>query len=162
MFSRKAKYGLIACIRLAREEYARPLLIRDIAESEQLPQKFLETILLDLRYAGLLVSKKGRGGGYLLARPANQISMAEVIKAIDGPLIPFRCIAIRSDKTCEECVSAATCSIRVAMEDVSRRLRQMLGDETLADLAAKANGHEPSAALILSEGFKSKRIATSR
>lgn len=138
MFSRKAKYALHACIHLARHEEEGPQLIEGIAQQEDLPRKFLEVILLDLRHAGILQSKKGRGGGYQLARPANSISVGEVLKAIDGPPIPFRCVVIREDKTCEECRSAGLCPIGSFMRDARDQISVLLSSKSLYELALEA------------------------
>lgn len=138
VFSRKARYALHACIFLARHEDKGPLLIESIARGESLPRKFIEVILLDLRHAGLLQSKKGRGGGYQLARSAASIKVGEVLKAIDGPPIPFRCVVIRDDKTCEECHSAGICPIRGLMRDARDQLNSVLLHRSLADMANEA------------------------
>jgi Rrf2 family protein len=137
MFSRKAKYALIATISLAGATGQTHRLISEIAQENRLPHKFLEVILLDLRHAGLLASKKGRGGGYALARDPREITMADVIRAIDGPLIPFRCVAIRADKTCEECLQAAICPIGPVMADARAALEDVLARTSLHDLAVR-------------------------
>ncbi len=136
MFSRKAKYALIAAIALSEGERNRHMVIEKIAADHKLPRKFLEAILLELRHAGILQSKKGRGGGYSLARDPQSISMAEVIRAIDGPLIPFRCIAIRADKTCEECTDAETCPIGAVMRSTESALLAVIQRTRLSDLVA--------------------------
>lgn len=138
MFSRRSKYGLIACVRLARGGPSRRLMIDEIADMEKLPRKFLGSILLDLRYAGILDSKKGRGGGYFLSRKPEAITMGQILTALEGPLVPFRCIAIRSDKTCEECLSAPLCPIRVSMTHIASQMQSMFGDVSLAVLAQDA------------------------
>lgn len=138
MFSRKAKYALQACIFLAAHEQEGPQLIESIAAEEDLPRKFLEVILLDLRHAGLLQSKKGRGGGYQLARAASSIRVYDVFKAIDGPPIPFRCVVIREDKTCEECRTAGLCPIGPLMREARDQLLGVLSAKSLADLATEA------------------------
>jgi len=150
MYSRKAKYGLIAVVSIAAGDWKTPRLIEDIAREEQLPHKFLEAILLDLREVGILGSKKGRGGGYFLARPPEEITVAEVFKAIDGSPIPFRCVAIRADKTCEECIASHLCAIGPLMREADKALFNILGHKSIKavalakqELAAKAEGAGP-------------------
>src|SRR5579871_4073595 len=84
--SRKGRYALRALYALAADDARGPVLIADLAEREKIPRKFLEAILLELKNAGVLKSKKGKGGGYSLARPPEQITMGQVIRIIDGPL----------------------------------------------------------------------------
>src|SRR5450432_4384358 len=91
--SRKARYALKALYVLAADDARGPVLIADLAEGEKIPRKFLEAILLELKNAGILKSKKGKGGGYALARPADQIMIGEIIRVIDGPLAPIPCVS---------------------------------------------------------------------
>ncbi|MDX1971815.1 MAG: Rrf2 family transcriptional regulator [Candidatus Sumerlaeia bacterium] len=139
MFSRKSKYALHACTFLARHSADGPQQIATIAREEALPKKFIEVILLDLRHAGLLKSIRGRDGGYELAKPAHEIAIMQIIKAIDGPLIPFRCVAIRSDKTCEGCRDARTCPVAPLMRRAFAEIAAVFEAKTLADLARDAN-----------------------
>ena len=93
--SRKARYALKALYALTADEARGPVLIADLAERENIPRKFLEAILLELKNAGILKSKKGKGGGYALARSADQITMGQIIRVIDGPLAPIPCASER-------------------------------------------------------------------
>src|SRR4029077_1498472 len=103
--SRKARYALRALYALVASEGRGPVLIADLAEREQIPRKFLEAILLELRNAGLLRSRKGKGGGYTLARGPDAITMGQVIRVIDGPLAPVPCVSEKAFGVCEECIS---------------------------------------------------------
>jgi Rrf2 family protein len=135
--SRKARYALRALYALSAEEARGPVLIADLAEREKIPHKFLETILLELKNAGVLKSKKGKGGGYSLARPPEQITMGQVIRIIDGPLAPIPCVSERAFTRCEECVDEATCGTRQVMQKVRDAIAGILDSTTLADVQAQ-------------------------
>jgi len=132
--SRKARYALRALYALSAEEARGPVLIADLAEREKIPHKFLETILLELKNAGVLKSKKGKGGGYSLARPPEQITMGQVIRIIDGPLAPITCASERAFVRCEECVDETTCGTRQVMKKVRDAIAAILDGTTLADV----------------------------
>src|SRR5216684_7539172 len=107
--SMKTRYALRALYALAADESRAPMLIADLAERENIPRKFLEAILLELKNAGVLHSKKGKGGGYVLAKNPAEIVLGDVIRTIDGPLAPIPCVSERAYARCEECVDEATC-----------------------------------------------------
>ena len=132
--SRKARYALRALYALSADEARGPVLIADLAEREKIPRKFLETILLELKNAGILKSKKGKGGGYSLARPPEQITMGQVIRIIDGPLAPIPCASERAFVRCEECVDETTCGTRQVMKKVRDAIAAILDGTTLADV----------------------------
>ena len=88
MLSQKAKYGIRALLYLCKQEAGRPVIIREIAEKKRLPRKFLEAILLEMKEAGLLHSRPGKGGGYILHRSADSIPLSRIIRIMDGPLAP--------------------------------------------------------------------------
>src|SRR5512147_1482378 len=112
MITNKTKYALRALYRLAVAEPGSPMLIAEIAEVEQIPRKFLELILVELKTHGLLKSRKGRGGGYLLARSPESISIADVLRITDGPMAPVPCLSKTSKERCADCRDEATCSVR--------------------------------------------------
>jgi len=150
--SRKARYALRALYALSAEESRGPVLIADLAEREKIPHKFLETILLELKNAGVLKSKKGKGGGYSLARPPEQITMGQVIRIIDGPLAPIPCASERAFVRCEECVDETTCGTRQVMKKVRDAIAAILDSTTLADVQtqiARAR-HSPATPLTYS------------
>ena len=132
--SRKARYALRALYALSAAEARGPILIADLAEREKIPHKFLETILLELKNAGVLKSKKGKGGGYSLARLPEQITMGQVIRIIDGPLAPIPCASERAFVRCEECVDETTCGTRQVMKKVRDAIAAILDSTTLADV----------------------------
>src|SRR5258707_1348675 len=103
MLSMKAKYGLKAVVRLAREYDRGPVLIADLAADEGIPHKFLELILLQLKQHGVLASRKGKGGGYLLGRRPSDISVGAVLRILDGPLAPVPCVSRTAYQPCDGC-----------------------------------------------------------
>src|SRR5215469_18283596 len=112
MLSRRTKYGLKALLRLARESSPKPVLVADIARAERIPLKFLEAILLDLKRRGFVRSKKGKAGGYALARPAQEIRVGDVVRALEGPLAAVGCVSQIAYSPCSDCVDERTCRIR--------------------------------------------------
>jgi Rrf2 family protein len=138
MLTRKAKYGLLAVLRLAREHGNGPVHIADLARDESIPRKFLETILLELRKRGILTSRKGKGGGYLLARPPAEISFGHVVRVLDGPLAPIPCVSLTAYRECEECGDEASCGIRKVMKRVRDANAKILDGTTLADALRSA------------------------
>jgi Rrf2 family protein len=135
MLTKKAKYGLIALIHLARHQSDGPVLISELAETEGIPKKFLELILLELKRHGILRSKKGKGGGYLLARPAELIRLGPVLRIMDGPLAPLPCVSETAYQPCQECIDEATCGIRIIMKEVRDSTATILDNTTLAQVA---------------------------
>lgn len=137
MLSSKGKYGIKALLHLAEHEGAGTMLIADIAAQNRIPKKFLDAILLELKNAGFLHSKKGRGGGYSLARPANRILIGEVIRTLDGPLAPIPCASRTAYRRCDDCPDASACRIRLLMVDVRDAIAEILDRTSLADLRAR-------------------------
>jgi len=134
MISKKTKYGLKALFYLAKHYGCGPVLIMDLAETEHIPKKFLELILLNLKNKGLLQSKKGKGGGYILGKPPDKITMGEVIRILDGPLAPVSCVSQTAYRKCEECRDEKTCGIRLVMQEVRDAMANILDKTSLADL----------------------------
>jgi Rrf2 family protein len=135
--SRKCKYGLKAMIALAREHGRGPILIADLAEREAIPKKFLEAILLGLKNRGLLHSRKGPHGGYLLGRAPEQISVGEIVRALDGPLALVSCVSQTAYSACEECVTEKNCAVRRLFQQVRDETARILDGTTLAQAAAE-------------------------
>lgn len=146
--SKRTQYSLRALYALARNHGRGPTLIATLAQEEAIPKKFLEQILLALKNAGLVDSKKGKGGGYTLARPPAQITLATVIRMIEGPLAPLPCASETRFRKCEECVDIETCGTRIVMRDVRDAIARILDTTTLAnvcdrvDSAKHKTGHE--------------------
>ncbi len=139
MLSMKAKYGLRAVLRLAKEYGQGPMLIADMAEREDIPRKFLELILLELKNKGILHSKKGKGGGYSLGRKPDAVRLGEVIRLLDGPLAPLPCVSQTAYKPCLDCSDEDTCEIRMVMKDVRDAITEILDGTTLADVIERSD-----------------------
>ena len=137
MLSKKSKYRLKALLVLADEAGRGPIQTSELAEREGLPKKFLEAILLELKRHGLLQSKKGRGGGYVLGRRPADITVGQVIRVLEGPLALIPCVSQTAYMKCEECVDERTCGIRLAMKEVRDATARILDNTTLADLNAR-------------------------
>ncbi len=115
MISRKAKFAIKALKVLADEYGKGPVLIAYISGKENIPKKFLESILLDLRNHGLLQSQKGKGGGYSLRLEPDHINLAQVIRVIDGPIAPTPCVSLNFYVRCDDCDDEVTCRLRPIM-----------------------------------------------
>lgn len=135
--SRKGEYALRAMIYLALNYDKGTVQIRDIAKRENIPEKFLEQILLTLKKAGLLQSRQGIGGGYSLIRPPNEISLAEVIRIIDGPLAPLSCV---SQWAYVKCPEEQNCGLYSVMLDVRNAIASMLENLTFEDVCNRTKG----------------------
>lgn len=144
MLSQKCKYALQALLVLAREKTDNLLLVSDIAERENLPKKFLEAILLELNRNGLVRSRRGRGGGYALAKPADLITFGQVVRIMDGPLAPLACVSVNYYRRCDECHDEQACEIRKVMRRVRDAIAAELDGTSLAQ--ALADGKAPQAA----------------
>lgn len=143
MITKKSKYALKALTVLAKDyERRQPLLIADIAERGRIPKKFLELILLDLKNDGILQSRKGKGGGYLLAKPPAQIKIGAVLRLSEGPLAPLPCLSQTAYRKCEECEDEATCAVRLVMRDVYEVQTKVLDAMSLQDMMDKARQFE--------------------
>src|SRR5690606_6508554 len=134
MLSKKTKYGLKAMVYLARNADRFPILISEISQNEMIPQKFLEGILLDLKKNGLLASKKGKGGGYFLMRPAQEITIASIIRVLDGPIALLPCVSLNYYQTCSDCHDELTCSLTRGMVHVRHKTLIELASQPLEDL----------------------------
>lgn len=137
--SKRGEYGLRAMIDLAtwESETGRGMVqIKEIAEREKIPAKFLEQILLTLKNAGLLHSKMGIGGGYYLARPASEITLGQIIRVLDGPIAPIRCVSHMAYESCG-CPDEEACGLRLVMFDVRNAMAGILDNTSLTDVAGR-------------------------
>jgi Rrf2 family protein len=131
MLSARAKYGLKAMAYLAERDGAGGIQGADIAETQSIPKKFLDTILLELKNNGLLHSKKGKGGGYTLARPPAKITVGQIIRILDGPLAAIPCASEGAYRPCSDCIDETTCHIRRVMRQVRDVTAEILDNTTL-------------------------------
>lgn len=136
MISQKAKYALRALLALAEAPEGEPVFIADIAENQAIPRKFLEQILLDLKHQGLVVSRRGKMGGYLLLRRPETITFGEVLRIIEGPLAPLPCLSKMAYRRCEDCTDEKSCRIRRVFAGVADATRAVLDSTTIADAIA--------------------------
>ena len=139
MLSQKARYALHAVIVLAKQEPHEPMMIADIAKAAKVPRKFLEQILLELRKRGILRSQRGRVGGYMLGRSAKEISFADIIRVIDGPLALAPCVSVTAYSRCGDCVDERRCAIRGALMHARDATAKALETHTIAAAAAMAH-----------------------
>ena len=137
--SKRTQYSLRALYALAREYGRGPVLISHLSEEEVIPKKFLEQILLSLKGLGLVSSKKGKGGGYMLVQPPEEITLANVIRMIEGPLAPLPCASETRFRKCDECVDIETCGTRIVMKEVRDAVAQILERTTLAGVCRKVD-----------------------
>ena len=128
--TRKGEYALRAMIVLARRHGAGPIRIQEVATAERIPRKFLEQILLELRHAGLVHSKRGAGGGYYLARGPETISFAEIVRTIDGPLAPLSCVSSHAPERCDH---QETCGLYSVMLEARDAVADVMENATLKD-----------------------------
>lgn len=138
MLSQKAKYAIKALLVLARAQDGNALVAAgEISSSENIPKKFLDLIFFELRRHNLVVSTRGREGGYALARPADEISIAAIVRAVDGALAPLPCASVRFYRRCEDCKDEATCEVRRLMREVRDAASAILDNTSLAEAASE-------------------------
>ena len=112
-------------------------MIKDIAQAERIPRKFLEAILVDLKSGGLLRSRAGRSGGYELLRLPKEVSLGQVIRLMDGPLAPTSCVSQMAYARCSDCEDERTCLIRLVMKEVRDATARILDQTTLEGMLAQ-------------------------
>jgi Rrf2 family transcriptional regulator, cysteine metabolism repressor len=133
--STKGEYASRAMLELSLRYADGPLHSREISEAQEIPQRFLEQILLLLKRAGYVKSRKGRTGGYALAKPPEAINVAEVIRVMDGPLAPIDCVSVMAHQACP---MERTCGLRWLWKDVRDAVAAILERTTFADLVRKS------------------------
>jgi Rrf2 family protein len=148
MLSKKAKYAIKALLALADREGEEPMRIADLAREEQIPPKFLELILLGLKNNGMLQSRKGKGGGYLLARDPADIYLGQIVRMFDGPLAPVPCASQTAYVRCADCRNEAVCGVRLAMKEVRDATAKVLDGTSLATLRRKVERATPAKSLL--------------
>ncbi|HUH77793.1 MAG TPA: Rrf2 family transcriptional regulator [Devosia sp.] len=133
MISQKAKYALRALVSLARAGRGESRMIGQISLEQSIPKKFLEQILLELKRAGYVASRRGRSGGYELLKEPEQITYGEVLRLIDGPIAPLPCLSKTAYRKCVDCQDEGSCEIRHVFERVTLATRAVLDETSLAD-----------------------------
>jgi Rrf2 family protein len=139
VLTKKGKYGLKAMVHLAGlgpHEVARTM---EIAELNSISKKFLDHILIELRRAGLIYSKRGKGGGHALARPAHEIHVGAIVRVLDGPLAPIPCASVTAFWPCDDCGDLKTCAVRLMMVEARNAIADLLDNRTLAEMRTLTN-----------------------
>lgn len=137
MLSKKTKYAIKALVILGKNVDQPPMQISKIAEQERIPKKFLEQILLDLRNAGFLYSKKGAGGGYSLNKDPKDIYLVNILRITDGPVAMLPCASLNFYHKCDECHLETTCGIRDVFVEVRDATLNILSKTSIADVIAR-------------------------
>ena len=138
--STRGDYACRALLSLALHDDGTPTSVRDIAERTGLPQPYLEQILLALKGAGIVTSKRGVGGGYVLARGPGEITLAQIVSAVDGPIVVGDFGEPHQDGACDH---EGQCVLLAIWANVGEQMRRLLEGQTLADIAAIARGEAP-------------------
>lgn len=131
MLTKKSKYALKALLYMAKANTL--VQIGELSKTEKIPQKFLESILLELKRHGLLSSKRGKEGGYQLRDTPENITFGQIVRILDGPLAPVPCVSNLYYERCEECVDETTCHIRRVMKQVRDETCRILDGTSLSD-----------------------------
>jgi Rrf2 family protein len=142
MLTAKGKYGLKALMHLGSVLSGKPVQALEIAEANNIPKKFLDAILGELRNAGIIYSKKGPGGGYVLARAPDDIQIGHVIRTLDGPFAPIACASRTAFHPCDDCKDVRACAVRLAMTKVRDAIAEVLDRMTVADMLRDARHAE--------------------
>ncbi|WP_200975429.1 Rrf2 family transcriptional regulator [Echinicola sp. 20G] len=137
MLSKKTKYAFHALTYLGKHKDEGSVLIQDIATEHGISHKFLENILLELKKAGFLGSKKGKGGGYYLIKEPKEIPLSRIIRLLDGPIALLPCVSLNYYEACEECKDQVKCGLNKVMIQVRDETLNILENKTLADILDK-------------------------
>lgn len=134
MLSKKTKYGIKALTFMAKSKNDQPMQVAVISKSENISHKFLESILLSLKKAGILSAKKGKGGGYYLLKDPKQIFMSDVIRLLEGPIAMVPCVSLNFYEKCEDCPTEEECSVHKLMLEVRDSTLKVLKNKSLYQL----------------------------
>jgi Rrf2 family protein len=149
MLSQQTRYALKALMHLSTKEPDKPHRIAEIAAASNIPRKFLEAILLDLRNTGIVNSTRGKNGGYALARAPDQITFGEVIRSTDGPLALLHCASKKFYRRCVDCSDEQACALRRVMLEARDQLAFVLDSKTLADAIQDVEAPSDDAQAVL-------------
>ena len=134
MLSKKTRYAMLALTKLAKEYGNGPVFISDIANSEQIPQRFLENILLELKKMGILGSRLGKTGGYFLIKKPDEINLMEIVRHFEGTIAMLYCISEKSYQPCEFCKKEDNCKIREVFKEIRDTTFNVLSKTTIDQL----------------------------
>jgi Rrf2 family protein len=132
MISQRARYAFKALFRLARAGVGESVQIKEICEADRIPRPFLEQILLELKRSGFLGSRRGKEGGYFLLRDPSQITLASVLRLLDGPFAPLPCLSKTAYRRCNDCVDEGACDLRRVFSEMYSKMLNVLETQTLA------------------------------
>ena len=136
MLSKKSQYAFQALMYLSEKQDEGPVLIAEISKKKKIPLKFLENILLELKKAGILESKKGKGGGYFFAKDPNEVTLATIMRLIDGPISLLPCVSLYFYEKCWNC-DEKHCGLRDVLIQVRDANLKLLEKKTIGDLSLK-------------------------
>jgi Rrf2 family protein len=139
MISKKTKYALMALSYMARQTDTRPIQIADLARSEKIPRKFLEFILLSLRKGGILNSRIGKNGGYRLAHEPSEITIASIVRILEGGFSLVHCLNENGSSECENGADPSSCGIHMIMYEVKEAISSVLENTSIADLISRTD-----------------------
>ncbi|MFZ2949328.1 MAG: Rrf2 family transcriptional regulator [Desulfuromonadaceae bacterium] len=139
MITKKTKYALKALSYLAKHSTGEPILISELAKEESIPRKFLEAILVALKKGGVLKSKIGKGGGYMLALPPENISIGKIVSILEGGFALVECLNDNVKAVCDECGDPVCCGTRLVMIDVKKAIDSVFESTTLADMVDRSD-----------------------
>jgi Rrf2 family protein len=142
MISKRARYAFKAVVALARARSGEGLQIRQLCEQEKLPRKFLEQILLSLKAAGFITSRRGRDGGYELLKSPDRIMIGPMLRAVDGPIAPLPCLSRTAYKRCDDCRDEAACELRIAFAKAYAGYLDNLDHMSLAEVMKQSDAAE--------------------
>jgi Rrf2 family protein len=137
ILSKKTRYAIVALTRLAREYGNGPLQIRELAESEKIPQSFLENILLELKKLGILGSNLGKSGGYFLLKKPEEVNLADIVRHFEGTIALMYCVSEKAYRPCEFCKDESICQIRRVFKEIRDSTYNILNKTTLSDLIVR-------------------------
>lgn len=136
MLSQKAKYALKALLILSERPPGIPVQVVELAEEGNIPRKFLELIMLELKKHGVVHSQRGKHGGYMLAALPSEISFGQIVRAMDGPLAPIPCASLTAYRKCADCTDEKTCAVRIMMRRVRDAASEILDNTYLSDMSS--------------------------
>jgi Rrf2 family protein len=139
MISQRSRYALKALIRLARLGRGVARSTRVLAEADGIPGAFLEQIMVDLKRAGFVASQRGKGGGYFLARDPSELTLATIMRQIDGPVAPLPCLSRTAYRRCEDCAEEESCALRAILSETYEATLAALEKRTLAESLSRAD-----------------------
>ncbi len=143
ILSKKTRYAIVALTRLAREFGNGPILIREIAEEEKIPQNFLENILLELKKLGILGSNLGKAGGYFLLKKPEEVTLADIVRYFEGTIAMMYCVSEKAYRPCEFCKDEASCQIRRVFKEIRDTTFDIMTRTTLKDLVVNRETEKP-------------------